>query len=156
MSSTPAKSAEDARYASQDPFIQCCLIQSRLQSVLRVHSFYVERKNIEHCSVWPSIQCKKTLQTFHIPLFLSVTFEDEPSLHNIIFHSNTRKCYINMYCTKLTIPKFKSSYSSGRSEYSLVDPYKLMKQGPNNGRKPVNKSIRKLQNSHTTTIITRD
>ena len=38
MSSTPAKSAGDARYASQDPFIQRCPIQSRLQSVLGVHS----------------------------------------------------------------------------------------------------------------------
>ena len=42
MSSAPAKSAGDARYASQDPFIRWS-IQSRLQSVLRVCSFYVER-----------------------------------------------------------------------------------------------------------------
>ena len=45
MSSTPAKSAGDARHASQDPFIhgnQRCPIQSRLQSVLGVRSFYVE------------------------------------------------------------------------------------------------------------------
>ena len=37
MSSAPANSAEDARYAPQDPFIhgnQRCPIQSRLQSVL--------------------------------------------------------------------------------------------------------------------------
>ena len=42
MSSDPAKSAGDARYASQDPFIHFP-IQSRLQSVLRVRPFYVER-----------------------------------------------------------------------------------------------------------------
>ena len=48
MSSAPAKSAGDARNAYQDPFIhgnQCCAIQSRLQSVLGVRSFYVERNN---------------------------------------------------------------------------------------------------------------
>ena len=44
MSSAPAKSAEDARYASQDPFIRCP-IKSRLQTQLRVHSFWVERNN---------------------------------------------------------------------------------------------------------------
>ena len=38
MSSTPAKSAGDARYVSQDPF-SCCPIQSRLQFVLGVRSF---------------------------------------------------------------------------------------------------------------------
>ena len=43
MSSAPAKYAGDARYASQDSFIQCCPIQSRLLSVLGVRSFYVER-----------------------------------------------------------------------------------------------------------------
>ena len=47
MSSTPAKkSAGDARYVSQDPFIhgnQRCPIQTRLQSVLGVCSSYVER-----------------------------------------------------------------------------------------------------------------
>ena len=42
MSSTPAKSAEYARYASQDPFIDCP-IQSRLQTQLGVCSFYVKR-----------------------------------------------------------------------------------------------------------------
>ena len=42
------------------------------------------------------------------------------------------ECFIR----KPTIPKFKSSYSSGRSEYSLVEPYKLMKHGPNKGRNP--------------------
>ena len=42
MSPAPAKSVGHARYASQDPFIQCCPIQSRLQSVLGVHSFFVE------------------------------------------------------------------------------------------------------------------
>ena len=41
MSSAPAKSVGDARYASQDPFIQSMM--SQLQSVLGVHSFYVER-----------------------------------------------------------------------------------------------------------------
>ena len=48
MSSAPVKSAGDARYASQDPFIlgnQRCPIQSRLQSVLGVRSYYIERKN---------------------------------------------------------------------------------------------------------------
>ena len=48
MSSAPAKSAGDARYSSQDPFIhdnQRCPIQSRLQSLLRARSFYVERNN---------------------------------------------------------------------------------------------------------------
>ena len=44
MSHAPAKSAGDARYASQDPFIRC-IIQSRLQSVLGVRSFYVERND---------------------------------------------------------------------------------------------------------------
>ena len=34
MSSAPAKSAGDARYVSQDPFIQYCPIKSGLQSVL--------------------------------------------------------------------------------------------------------------------------
>ena len=46
MSSAPAKSAGDSRYASQDPFIhgnQHYSIQSRLQSVIGVSSFYVER-----------------------------------------------------------------------------------------------------------------
>ena len=47
MSSAPAKSAGDARYASQDPIHSLidCFIQYRLQSVLRVRSFYVERNN---------------------------------------------------------------------------------------------------------------
>ena len=53
MSSAPAKSAGDARYASQDPFIhgfmQCCPIQSRLQSVLGVLSSVPNAKiNISH------------------------------------------------------------------------------------------------------------
>ena len=48
------------------------------------------------------------------------------------------QCFIR----KPTIPKFKSSYSSGRSEYSLVEPYKLMKHGPNKGRNPVRKKNR--------------
>ena len=43
MSSAPAKPVGDARYASQEPIIQRCPIQSRLQSVLRVRSYYVER-----------------------------------------------------------------------------------------------------------------
>ena len=43
MSSAPAKSAKDARYPYQDPFIPRCPIQSRLQSVLGVRSFHVER-----------------------------------------------------------------------------------------------------------------
>ena len=50
MSSAPAKSAGDARYASQDPFILLWidfLIQSRLQSVLGVRSFYVEHNNMK-------------------------------------------------------------------------------------------------------------
>ena len=45
MSSAPAKSAGGARYAYQDPFIRwsiACPIQSRLQSVLGVRSFYVK------------------------------------------------------------------------------------------------------------------
>ena len=46
MSSTPAKSVGAARCASQDPFIQCCPIQSRLQSVLGVRSCYVEHNKI--------------------------------------------------------------------------------------------------------------
>ena len=45
MSSALAKSAGDARYASQDPFIHCP-IQSRLQSVLEVRSLYVERNGL--------------------------------------------------------------------------------------------------------------
>ena len=48
MSSSPAKSAGDARYVSQDPFIhslnQHCHIQSRLQSVLGVSSFFIKCK----------------------------------------------------------------------------------------------------------------
>ena len=44
MSSAPAKSSGDARYASQDPFNQRCPIQSRLQSLLGgVRSFFVKR-----------------------------------------------------------------------------------------------------------------
>ena len=48
MSSAPAKSAGDARYASQDPFIlnQRCPIQSRFQSLLAVRPFYVERNKV--------------------------------------------------------------------------------------------------------------
>ena len=46
MSFTPAKSAGDARYVSQDPFI-CFPIQSRLQSVLGVPSFYLKRNCCE-------------------------------------------------------------------------------------------------------------
>ena len=47
MSSAPAKSAGDARDASQIPsFNQRCPIQSRLQPVLVVHSFYVERNEL--------------------------------------------------------------------------------------------------------------
>ena len=47
MSSAPAKSAGDARYASKDPFIHCPT-QSRLQTQLGVRSFWVKRnfKNI--------------------------------------------------------------------------------------------------------------
>ena len=44
MLSAPAISTEDARYAFQDQsFIQRYPVQSRLQSVLGVRSFYVER-----------------------------------------------------------------------------------------------------------------
>ena len=49
MSSAPAKSAGDARYASQVPLIHGnlrCPIQSQLQSILGVRSFYVERNEI--------------------------------------------------------------------------------------------------------------
>ena len=46
MSSAHAKSSGDAWYASQDPFIHCP-IQSRLQSVLGVRSFYVERNYVQ-------------------------------------------------------------------------------------------------------------
>ena len=46
MSSAPVKSAGDARYASQDPFIRCA-VQSRLQTQLGVRSFYVERNKDE-------------------------------------------------------------------------------------------------------------
>ena len=49
-SSAPAKSAEDARHMSQDPFIHSLIdksidlpIQSRLQMQLGVRSFYVKR-----------------------------------------------------------------------------------------------------------------
>ena len=42
MSAAPAKSAGDARYASQDPLIDCP-IQSRLQTQVGVRSFYAER-----------------------------------------------------------------------------------------------------------------
>ena len=46
MSFAPTKSAGDARYGPQDPFIhscnQHCPIQSRLQSILGVRSFFVE------------------------------------------------------------------------------------------------------------------
>ena len=48
MSSVPAKSAGDARYAFQDSFIHSlidCPIQSRFQTQLGVRSFYVERNN---------------------------------------------------------------------------------------------------------------
>ena len=47
MSSASAKSAGDARYASQDPFIQRCPLQSRFQSALGVRSLYVERNNLQ-------------------------------------------------------------------------------------------------------------
>ena len=73
MSSAPAKSAGDARYMSQDPFIHRsqhtlvpevflnfspreravnidCPIQSQLQSILGMRSFYVERNDIIKCS----------------------------------------------------------------------------------------------------------
>ena len=47
MSSAPAKSAGDARYTSQDPFIQSTLSHKIptpiCQSVLGVRSFYIER-----------------------------------------------------------------------------------------------------------------
>ena len=46
MSSTPAKSAGDARYSSQDPFFRWWIdypIQARLQMQLGEHSFYIER-----------------------------------------------------------------------------------------------------------------
>ena len=49
MSSAPAKSAGDARYASQDLFIQSLLshtISTPICIRRRVHSFYVERKCI--------------------------------------------------------------------------------------------------------------
>ena len=48
MSSARAKSAGDARYASQDPFIQSerYPIQSRLQSVLEVRSFFIARNEL--------------------------------------------------------------------------------------------------------------
>ena len=50
MSSAPANSAGGARNASQDPFIQRYLIQSRLQSVLGMCSFYGERNK----GGWPA------------------------------------------------------------------------------------------------------
>ena len=43
MSSAPAKSAGNARYASQNQFNLRCPTQSRLQSVLGLRSLYVER-----------------------------------------------------------------------------------------------------------------
>ena len=42
MLSALAKSAGDARFATQVPFLYCP-IQSRLQSVLAVRSFFLER-----------------------------------------------------------------------------------------------------------------
>ena len=48
MSSAPAKSAGETRYTSQDidiPFIDFPL-QSRLQSALGVHSFYIEQNKL--------------------------------------------------------------------------------------------------------------
>ena len=47
MSSAPANSAWDTRYAPQDPFIRCSIagpLQSRLQSAPGVCSFYVKCK----------------------------------------------------------------------------------------------------------------
>ena len=54
MSSAPAKSAGDARYASQDPLIRSlidCPTQSRLQTQLGVRSFYVERNKAGGCQI---------------------------------------------------------------------------------------------------------
>ena len=56
MPSAPAKSAGDARYVSQDPFIRCP-IQSRLQSVLGVRSFYDEHNKVKSFSYFrPAVQ----------------------------------------------------------------------------------------------------
>ena len=90
MSSAPAKSARDARYVSQDPFIlgnQCCPIQSRLQSLLRVRLFYVERytkilrigKSGEGGGGYNSQEIK---QTFHISRINQWTFN---RLHLLFF-----------------------------------------------------------------------
>ena len=47
MSSTPAKSAGDARYAFQDPFIQTTLSHTISTPIcIGVRSFYVERNNV--------------------------------------------------------------------------------------------------------------
>ena len=59
MSSAPAKSSGDARYASQDPLIHLLIVpvlQTRLQSVLGVRSYYVERNNVSidaNMFLWP-------------------------------------------------------------------------------------------------------
>ena len=61
MSSAPAKSAGDARYAFQDsfrfvdrstvPYKKLKIEQSRLQTVLGVRSFYVERNKIKEKTI---------------------------------------------------------------------------------------------------------
>ena len=62
MSSALAKSAGDARYASQDSFIDCP-IQSRLQSVLGVRSFCAERNNIWNMFLG-YFSCNQSILTF--------------------------------------------------------------------------------------------
>ena len=60
MSSAPAKSAGDVRYASQNPFTHSligCPIQSRLQKQLGVRSFNVEYNYICFFSVASNFVC---------------------------------------------------------------------------------------------------
>ena len=62
MSSAPAKSAGDARYTSQDPFIHYP-IQSRSQSVLGVGSFYVKCNHIQSSHKRPPWELDKVVVT---------------------------------------------------------------------------------------------
>ena len=62
MSSAPAKSVGDARYTSQDPFIHYP-IQSRLQSVLGVRSFYIKCNDIQSSHKRPPQELDKVAVT---------------------------------------------------------------------------------------------
>lgn len=87
---------------------------------------------------------RQVLEEFHPESFViqQKLGLDMKLLRPKVFHS-VEGLSKRIVCIKLTFPLFNSSNDVGISENSLGDPYKLIQQGPNVGKKPLkNKPIK--------------